>query len=429
MLTHIRNFQPLMLGIAPVAMISTLAISFPAQAQNLKVQADPSLIAQVDWEIIRHRDRKPEPEPIIVPLPREAPNRKSEPKPVPVPFPIAIPTIPNIQPLTIAPILPPELLPNPLIKTLLLPTKSSLKSSLNLSTISSSKTLLAQKISFPFPIKIPRGSIPKVIKHFAIQEVAQQLARTLGAESPVRIDPKDTYPTVAELPGSTFVPASDSQQKIVAALKLNPQTPSLPPGDYSIAVHVFCMKHSAGPPDRSVTFLLAPFKGKQAQTIAALNSRFARQGIDRSTIQNLSWAIQAGLKYDELTATQQEIVDRLIPEYKSRLSKSFWEEIEQTWSTVARPLGAPSLESTLSRLGAVGEVLNTYREARSAIIRYGDDYTTLERIFLQTTQSIRGNSQIPRGTWSKIGDRVYARLLPTSLSTPGRFDIRVLPER
>lgn len=250
----------------------------------------------------------------------------------------------------------------------------------------------------------------------------------LAAESPITAKLEDAYPTVAQPPGGSFNPSSANLQEFYKALKRGALTISLPAGDYSIPVHVFCMKASAHAPGSTETFLLAPLKGKQANAIAALNSRFVSANIDRNTIQSLSWAIQAGTKYEELTAQQRTIVDRLIPEFKGQLSQSFWEKVESTWGKVSGTVpGVPSLDSVLGKMGPTGELLRTYKQARAAIQQHGDNYSALERaILLPGKAPSGGDSRYPRGIWSKISDRIYARLLPTGLGSPGSLDIRVL---
>lgn len=296
----------------------------------------------------------------------------------------------------------------------------------NLSNPAKAQSPSSDRISqFPgINIPIPGGGTG-VIEDAVFNQVARQLAGVLGAESPTIAKLEDAYPTVSQPPGGTFTPSSASLEQFYQALKEGGLTISLPPGDYSVPVHVFCMKASAHAPGSTETFLLAPLKGKQANAISALNSRFVAAGIDRDTIQSLSWAIQAGTKYEELTAQQRAIVDRLIPEFKGQLSQSFWEKVESTWSKVP---GAPSLDSAIGKLGPTGELLRSYQQARAAVQQHGDNYSALERaILLPGKAPGGGDSRYPRSIWSKISDRLYARLLPTGLSSPGSLDIRVLP--
>ena len=353
---------------------------------------------------------------------------------------VGVATIPNVQPLTFSPngsfvsTVPttPKTQPFTFASTSFSRTSpssnqtSQLKAlKLNYSTEAPSQIKNSQIAQIPgINLPIPGGG-GGIIQDAVSGAVASQLAGVLDAERPINASLKDAYPTVSEPPGGTFAPSNASLQEFYKALKSGGLTLSLPPGDYSVPIHVFCMQHSAHAPGSSETFLLAPLKGKQANAIATLNSRFVAANIDRDTIQSLSWAIQAGTKYEELSAQQRAIVDRLIPEFKQQLSQSFWEKVE---STLGKIPGAPSVDSVVGKLGPTGELLNTYRQARAAIQQHGDNYSALERsLLLPGNAPGGGDSRYPRGIWSKISDRIYARLLPTGLGSPGKLDIRVLP--
>jgi hypothetical protein len=356
---------------------------------------------------------------------------------------VGVSTTPNVQPLTFAATGSTSLTSaNPQSDGQFKPKTARLaqvspnsQQSWQLKAVNLSNPAKAQSPSSDRMAQFPRIPIPGVpgvpgggtgvIEDAVLNQVARQLAGVLGAESPTIAKLEDAYPTVSQPPGSAFTPSSASLEQFYQALQKGGLTISLPPGDYSVPVHVFCMKASAHAPGSTETFLLAPLKGKQANAISALNSRFVAAGIDRDTIQSLSWAIQAGTKYEELTTQQRAIVDRLIPEFKGQLSQSFWEKVESTWGKVP---GAPSLDSAIGKLGPTGELLRTYQQARAAVQQHGDNYSALERaILLPGKAPGGGDSRYPRGIWSKISDRLYARLLPTGLGSPGSLDIRVLP--
>ncbi|MEG5006144.1 hypothetical protein QUB17_21210 [Microcoleus sp. B5-C4] len=347
---------------------------------------------------------------------------------------IGVPTASKVQPLTFAP-----------DKSLSLPSANSsetkqLKPTLIVAALNSEKAhqslLLASiPISYSTEKELQKNSHIAQLPGINIPGVgdiinagaAEALKGVINDELPIAASLKDAYPTVSEseLPRGSFAASTANLQAFYEALKGGGLTIALPPGDYSVPVHVFCMKHSAHAPGSSETFLLAPLKGKQIKPIGTLNSRFVSANIDRNTIQGLSWAIQAGTKYEELSAEQKEIVDRLIPELKGQLSQSFWEKVESISRQVP---GAPTLDSVIAKLGPAGELLRTYQQARTAIQQNGDNYSALERLLLLPGSAPNdGDSKYPRGIWSKISDRIYARLLPTGLGSPGSLDIRVLP--
>ncbi|MBD2336964.1 hypothetical protein H6G64_08140 [Calothrix sp. FACHB-156] len=267
-----------------------------------------------------------------------------------------------------------------------------------------------------------------VIQEAVLSQVAKQLPAVIDAELPIKATLQDAYPTIPQLPGAEFTPLETNLEKFYQVLTNGKITLELPPGDYSISTYVFSMKYFAYAPGESETFLLAPLNGKQANAIAALNSRFVARGIERDTIQSLSWAIQAGTKYEELSTEQQAIVQQLIPEYKEQLSKTFWDTLQNAWGKVASTLpGAPSLKNLIGQLGPTAEMLKTFQKARAIIQQYGDDYNGLENaIVLPGNADSSDYSPYPRGLWSKISDRIYARLLPTNLGSPATLDIRIL---
>jgi len=200
----------------------------------------------------------------------------------------------------------------------------------------------------------------------------------------------------------------------------------LKPGDYNIPVDLFCMKQRASSPSGH-RYLLAPLKGKMAEVITALNARAVGTGIPRQSLQVLSWNIQGGMKYEEMSSENRQMVDRLLPDYKRRLSRSLLEEIEITYNQLAGVAGLPSLNSALGRLGDVGKTINSFRQVRSDLIRHGDDYSSLARLFITP-----GNSNARGGSantpWSKISDRIYGRMVTEgNVSSPGEIQLRVLP--
>jgi peptidoglycan hydrolase-like protein with peptidoglycan-binding domain len=260
-------------------------------------------------------------------------------------------------------------------------------------------------------------------------ELYKALAKSLGQEGPIVSSTKASYPTVDQLPGAAFNPTQAEANGRTVTLD-NTGKVLLPAGDYLVPVDVFCMKHNASSP-AGQRYLLAPLKGKLADVIAALNSRSTGQGINHGQIQVLSWNLQAGMKYDDMTPENRAIIDQLIPDHKSKLTKNFLETIESTYNRFAPAVpGMPSsINSALDRLGDVGKTFSQIRQVQSELRQYGNDYSALSRLL---TSSDRGNGFQAGGEvntpWSQIGDRLYGRLVTENgYSGPARLQLRALP--
>jgi hypothetical protein len=260
-------------------------------------------------------------------------------------------------------------------------------------------------------------------------ELYKALAKTLGEEGPIVSSTKASYPTVDRLPGEAF----NSTQAAVNGRTVTLDAAGvalLKSGDYLVPVDVFCMKHNASSP-AAQRYLLAPLKGKLADVIAALNSRSTGKGISHGQLQVLSWNLQAGMKYDDMTPENRAIIDQIIPDHKSKLTKNFLETIESTYNQFAPMVpGLPSsINGALDRLGDVGKTFSQMRQVQSELRQYGNDYSALSRLL---TSSDRGTGFQAGGDantpWSKINDRLYGRLVTeNSYSGPARLQLRALP--
>jgi peptidoglycan hydrolase-like protein with peptidoglycan-binding domain len=291
-----------------------------------------------------------------------------------------------------------------------------------------------QKIAICLPFVGCTPDLPSVPGLPSVEEVVKgelykALAQSLGEEAPIVSSADATYPTVEQLPGTGF----NTAQAIVNGRKVtldSSGTALLAAGDYLVPVDVFCMKHNASSPNGQ-RYVLAPLKGKFAEVIAALNSRSSGKGFNHSQLQILSWNLQAGMKYDDMTPENQAIIDRLIPDHKGKLTKNFLETIESTYNRLApfAPGMPSSMNSALDRLGDVGRTFGQVRQVQSQLRQYGNDYSALSRLL---TSSDRGDGFQAGGEtntpWSKINDRLYGRLVTeNNYSGPARLQLRVLP--
>lgn len=278
-----------------------------------------------------------------------------------------------------------------------------------------------------FGICVNTPPVTNIFGDILKKEVANNLAKAIGEQAPITSSASSVFPTINSLPGISFNPKGNIQQ---IAQQINTSVDGsvmLQPGDYNIPVDVFCMKHSASSPNGH-RYLLARLKGKKANVITALNSRSTDSGIPHSQLQVLSWNIQAGMKYEEMTTENQAIIDKLLPDYKQKLSRSYWEEILTTWNQFSSTIpGIPSFEESLNKLGDVGRFVKTLRQVRSELIAHGNDYNSLASLLIPA-----GNSNARGGytntPWSKISDHVYGRLVTEGNAvTPGEIQMRVLP--
>ncbi|MBC7824688.1 MAG: hypothetical protein H7126_12635 [Candidatus Parcubacteria bacterium] len=288
-------------------------------------------------------------------------------------------------------------------------------------------TVTAGFFGLPIPsLPIPGGSIEDVLKGAVSDQLIKTLGSTLTTESPISSSSEALFPTVSQLPGRAFNPQAMPPNLISQIRSAADGSVTLLPGDYRIPVNVFCMKVSAHSP-AGHRYLLAPLKGKSADIITALNARSAGTLTPHSQLQVLSWNLQSGMKYEELTPELRTIVDQFLPDYKSRLSQSFYERIESTWSNLSGAIpGLPSMDSSLGRLGRVGQTIVTLRQTRETLMRYGNNFESLSRTFVPTGQATTSGSSA-NTPWSQISPQVYARLMTQgTYADPGELQVRVV---
>ncbi len=271
------------------------------------------------------------------------------------------------------------------------------------------------------------SSLNQLLNQNVNHQLLKAFGKTIASEAPIVSSAQVIFPTVDSLPGDQFSPTGDNQQIFEQIRTSTDGSVMLEPGDYLIPVDVFCMKHSASSPPGH-QYLLAPLKGKMADVITALNSRAVGSGIPHSQLQVLSWNLQAGMKYEEITPQLRTIVDQLLPDFKPRLHKSFYEQIQTTWNQLSRSVsGVPSFDSAINQLGDVGRAINALRQTRETLLRYGNDYEALSRSFVRSNTATQVNGALDT-PWSQINDRVYARLVTKgNFATPAQLQLRVVP--
>ncbi len=193
----------------------------------------------------------------------------------------------------------------------------------------------------------------------------------------------------------------------------------LPPGDYTIPVMTYCMKHSGASPDAHL-YTLSKLEGSRSQIIRELNL-MAPGKFSVEDIQITSWSLQAGLSYEEMTKTSQNIVDIVLLKYKEDLKESYLKTIEKKWNTLSSSTQGiiPDFNKASTQfsenLGEVGIKINEYRKFKNQLNEIGHNYQELSKVI----QTSRGSLQSRKGEtpWSLILPHIYARFV-----TDGHFN-------
>ena len=193
---------------------------------------------------------------------------------------------------------------------------------------------LAKLPSIPGIPGVP--SVPSA-KQAAKGVVSNELLKEFGAwfnlNRPVYVSGNDVLPTVKNLPGGTFHPATQAVTQTLFSHAHNGVL-QMPPGDYNMSVVTYCMGHHLQGPWRN-KFMLAPIKGAWADVVVALNYRAAGSRFTPPQVQVLSWTLQAGMNYAEMNSDSKQIVDTLLPEFKPRLQGDFYDRARDEWNTIS----------------------------------------------------------------------------------------------
>ncbi|HEV3154582.1 MAG TPA: hypothetical protein VGZ02_12320 [Candidatus Baltobacteraceae bacterium] len=278
---------------------------------------------------------------------------------------------------------------------------------------------------------IAQFSIPGLLngaKDAAVRQALSQFGASIGDQLPIVVRSSDAYPTTS-LPGAPFSPGPLPRNIAAAALRASRDgTIELPPGDYEFTVGVFCMRSYAHSPSGH-RYLVAPLHGAAADVFTALNSRLPSFNLDHHSVQILSWNMQAGLPYDEMQPAQRAIVDRVIPDYKGRLTGDVYQRIQDQYQQiVGRVPGMPSFEDALGRLGTTGQAVLQLQRLREQMKKPPQSYDQLARELVPFASLIPteagGSGATP---WSRYSDRVLVRFVTSgNYATPGTYQVRVL---
>lgn len=269
-------------------------------------------------------------------------------------------------------------------------------------------------------------------KDLAVKTALSTFGKSLAGELPIVVGASDAYPTEPTLPGPSFAPRAIPPNIATALRSSTDGTIALPPGDYVFPVSVFCMRVHSGSPNAH-RYLVAPLRGSAADVITALNSRSPSYAIDHYVLQQLSWYIQAGTPYGAMQAQERSAVDKIIPDYRSRLNGDVYERIRGQYMSVAQTVpGMPSFEEALTRVGPIGAqvvALQTFRtELAQPPPTFAQLASELVPLFPAFAQARDVSDPTGNTPWSRYSDRVYVRFLTNgNYATPGTFQVRVMP--
>ena len=247
----------------------------------------------------------------------------------------------------------------------------------------------------------------------------------LNDNLPLTLNAKDVYPTVATLPGGPFSP---TPLKLTADQLNQP----LPPGDYTINTLAFCSEYSIHRPGAGVAYVLGPYEGKAAGAIGALIWRGTEQyDIAPQSLQAVSWAIQSGLTYAQMPKTYQAIVDQVIPDLKSEITGDFVTNLENTYSTAAKTVNLPPLDTILAKLGEPGQLaLDAEKERRILTAQNTSDELKQQTLFQGQESDIYTPVSAENGPWTeRVAGQVYMKLLIAggNMNSNNVMQIRVMP--
>jgi len=252
---------------------------------------------------------------------------------------------------------------------------------------------------------------------------AREIAPYIQQNLPVQLNWNDVYATVPTLPGEPFHPRLLATDEVASQLSRVPDgVANLVPGDYRLRVRVYCTRHS-GHARTPEEYLLAPLRGARRDALVALYSRVAEARAPYGPVQSLSWSIQAGMRYGELPPDQQQLVDRLIPDYRNSLQGSFVDQMRDHWDRLG-VLGLPSFDSELQSLGPIGAEVTNLQAARATILADAGDFNALSAQLAPRAPA--AGAQLP-APWSIVSPNVYMRMnSTTAYGSVGEIDVRVI---
>lgn len=264
-------------------------------------------------------------------------------------------------------------------------------------------------------LPIDNNAIKDEAVKLVIKSLKPQIETIFNEAAPIAPAGRLDYPLTQKLPGPTF----DPYKVFSGELKYDSNgNLLLLQGDYVIPVMTYCMKHSGTSPIGHI-YSLSKLEGTRAVMIRELNLR-APPKFNGQDIQIVSWSLQAGLAYDEMTKISKNIIDEVIPQFKSELKESFLSILEKKWDRASNashglfPTFANSSDDLLNELGIVGQKINEIRKFKNRLHDVGNDYSRLSEL-INITSNLN-KKEISETSWSQISNNIYARFV-----TDGHF--------
>ena len=254
-----------------------------------------------------------------------------------------------------------------------------------------------------------------------------QLEAVFNEAAPIAPANRSSYPSIQKPHGSSFDLKKVIKGNLSYDLKGNLL---LSPGDYVVPVVTYCMKQGGTSPNGHI-YSLSKLEGTRAKIIRELNLR-APPRFSVQDIQIVSWSLQAGLSYDEMTRICQKIIDEIIPEYKPLLKESFFALLEKRWNHVSNssqellPNFYEASENLFDAFGEVGQKINEIRKFKMRLHEVGHDYSKLSELINVTANF--NKKETPHTLWSKISNHIYARFVTDGhFQDIGLLQLRILP--
>jgi hypothetical protein len=274
------------------------------------------------------------------------------------------------------------------------------------------------------------AQLPKLPKFDPFPKIADAaLTKYINANQPIDYNYGELFPQVV-LPGTAFVQSNGAQvaaESAQLAQSANGEI-DLAPGDYALPVRLYCTHIYTGTAP-GLNYLLAQLNGKRAHVITMLTARVGNKSLPYQPVQVLSWAIQNGQKYGDLTPALRKLVDNVIPDQRAALGDDLVEQIRAYWNDYVRGhRGMPDFDAELHRLGPAGDQILKYERAKNAMSQHPDDFEALRNEFILEGQAPAAQGSDP--PWSQVRPGVLERLIPPEgrwLGGVGTLQIRVLP--
>jgi hypothetical protein len=167
------------------------------------------------------------------------------------------------------------------------------------------------------------------------------------------------------------------------------------------------------------TYYLGPLEGTRAPALIALRSRAPAAHVEFWPLQHTIWQIEAGLSYNDMSVESQELIDRLIPEFKNLLRDDFVKVLQKFCSGFRCRMLGPVCT-------AICALEARYRRAQQTLQRYGNNYEALGQQIVHLVPGVYPNPG--PASWSQLNPRVYARVTGGHIwQETSTIEIRVLP--